>query len=81
MLLVLVGELPRWLMVAAYGAVFGLSLYCILGSISLAVVTSGHQRRAAVLRSLKEHDARERRLREEEGRNSGGSTEEGPSPS
>jgi len=56
-------ELPRSLGVLAYGLVFGLAIYCALGSISLVMISRRHQRRASVLRALKEDAAREERRR------------------
>jgi hypothetical protein len=55
-------EFPRSIAVFLYGLQFGLSLYCVLGTISLVRITKRHQRRAAVLRALKEQEAREGRI-------------------
>jgi hypothetical protein len=62
-LAVTLGEFPRSITVFLYGALFGLSLYCLLGLASLVRITTRHQSRAAVLRAHKEQEERERRLR------------------
>jgi hypothetical protein len=73
------GEFSRSIGVILYGLLVGLCCYCLLGSISLAILTRRHQRRASVIRSLKEADARRRRLadRERKDRESDGKSTDG----
>ncbi len=65
-LAVTIDELPRFLAIVLYGLEFALVIYCLLGSISLAIISRRHQRRAAILRAMKEEEARERRRRQGE---------------
>lgn len=56
-------ELPVGIGKASYSVALGLALYCVLGSVSLVIVSRRHQMRATVLRALKEDAARTERER------------------
>jgi len=64
LLAITVDEFPRLLATALYGLEFALIIYCVLGSMSLVIISRRHQRRAAILRAMKEEAARERRRRD-----------------
>jgi cyanate permease len=66
LLAVTVDEFPRFLATIFYGLEFALVIYCVLGSISLVIISRRHQRRAAILRAMKEEAAREQRRRQGE---------------
>lgn len=61
-LAVTLNEFPRFASVFLYGILLGLALYCILGTMTLVGITRRHQRRAGMLRSIKEQEAREHRI-------------------
>lgn len=58
-------ELTRPVAAVTYAAALTCGSYCILGTMSLVVTTRRHQKRAALLRAMKEAAAREKRLRED----------------
>lgn len=68
LLLVTLNEFPRALTVFLYGSLFGLASYSLLGTLSLVHITLRHKAQAAMLRSLKEREAREVRIRKLEER-------------
>ncbi len=59
-------EFPRAASVFLYGVLVGLACYCLFGTMTLAIITKRHQRRAGILNAIKEHEARERRIAERE---------------
>jgi hypothetical protein len=64
---IVAGELSRPLAVTLYGVMLGLASYCVLGSISLVTISRRHQKRASILRAMKEDAAREERKRRGDG--------------